>query len=180
VRPIAIALIAFAVALVVWLVFIRGDDDDESANGLSGPQPAQEEVSVVPVAQLPGAVADVGHPVYWVGERPGTSYEVTRISDGRTFIRYLPAGAEAETATPYLTVGSYSVSDATGVINRLGREEGSRTISLDDGGEVLVRDQVPDSAYLAYPGVDVQIEIYHPRDGQALEVARSGTVAPIG
>jgi len=38
----------------------------------------------------------------------------------------------------------------------------------------------PTSAYLAFPGSDFQIEVYHPSAARALRLATSGQVAPVG
>ena len=46
----------------------------------------------VSLQRLHAIAAAVPHPVYWVGARSGSTYELTQTDDGRTYIRYLPAG----------------------------------------------------------------------------------------
>jgi hypothetical protein len=165
-------VIGIAVALLVWLLFIRGDDDDDSGGGAAGPA-IEKTVEVVSASALPEAVAPAGYPVYWVGPRPDVDYEVTLITDGRTFVRYLPKGEEAETETPYLTVGSYLQQDASGVLEQLS----GTTESVEGGGRALKQGE--DGVYVAFPDVDVQIEVYDPQAGRALELVRSGAVAQV-
>jgi hypothetical protein len=42
----------------------------------------------------------VKHPVYWAGPRPSYTYELTRTSDGRIFVRYLPTGVAPTLVEP--------------------------------------------------------------------------------
>jgi hypothetical protein len=164
--------LALAAALLVWLLFIRDSGSDQTA------QRAEKTVRVVSADQLLTAFAGVGHPVYWVGKHEGVRYEVTRISDGRSYVRYLPAGAEAGSGRPFLTVGSYSVPNAYERIRRLAERPGESSFAVPGNGIALPNGNDPRSVYLAYPGVDVQIEVYDPAAGRALQLVKS--VTPIG
>lgn len=164
--------LALAAALLVWLLFIRDSGNDQTA------QPEQKTVRVVTAGQLLGALAGVGHPVYWVGRHQGVRYEVTRISDGRTYVRYLPPGAESGSGQPFLTVGSYSVPSAYERIRRLAERPRASSFRVPGKGIALPNGSDPRSVYLAYPGVDVQIEVYDPGAGRALQLVKS--VTPIG
>lgn len=174
-----IVVIALVVAVLVWLLFIRGDDNSNSGGALGGPQ-VSKNVEVVKASGLANAVAGVGYPVYWIGDRPGVGYELTRISDGRTYIRYLPTGEPAESETPYLTVGSYAQQDAYKVLKRLAARSGAEIVETPGGGVALVRSDKPDGVYVAFPGADTQIEVYDPEPGRALDLVKSGAVTPVG
>jgi len=167
----ALLVVAISVAVLVWLLFIRGADEDQSGPGAAAGGPAvKKTVQVVSASALPEAVAPAGYPVYWLGPRPNVDYEVTLITDGRTYVRYLPKGEDAETETPYLTVGSYLQQDALRVLEQLA----GTTESITGGGRALK--QGDDGVYVAFPGIDTQIEVYDPRPGRALELVRSGAV----
>lgn len=175
----AIVAIVVAIALLVWLLFLRGDDDgDEPEQSAAGPA-ATKTVELVSGENLPGAVAAVGYPVYWLGPQADAQYELTVITDGRTYVRYLPPNEEAGTANAYPTVGSYAQADAVDVLERLSKRQGSETIPLG-GGAVALEGGDDTSVYLAYPGQDTQIELFDPEPGRALEQARSGAVVPLG
>lgn len=60
----------------------------------------------VSTGQLRALAASVGHPIYWAGAAAGT-YELTRIADGRTYVRYLPPGVPVGSRRTYLTIGTY-------------------------------------------------------------------------
>ncbi len=67
-------------------------------------------VAAVSTSALGSWVATVGHPVYWAGPEHGYTYELTHTTDGRIYIRYLPAGVAVGSSAPdYLTVGTYPV-----------------------------------------------------------------------
>jgi hypothetical protein len=172
----AVIVIVIAVAVLVWLLFIRGDDDN--SNSSNGGGQATKTVTVVSESALPGEVADVGYPVYWLGPRPGVDYEVTVITDGRTYVRYLPKGEAKESPNPYLTVGSYSQNNAFDVLTRLGKRQGEGTVSIPNGGIALKN--TASGAYVAFPGADTQIEVYDPQPGQAFKIVKSGDLSQIG
>ena len=132
----AVVVIVIAVAVLVWLLFIRGDDDNSDSSKGSGAN-ATKEVSLVSAADLPAEVSGVDNPVFWLGPKSGVNYEVTVISDGRTYVRYLPNGVEKESPDRYLTVGSYAQQNAFDVLKGLGKKQGEGTIVVPDGGIAL-------------------------------------------
>ena len=64
-------------------------------------------------------LAALGIPIYWAGKRAGVTYELTKTADNRVFIRYLPAGVPIGSSKPYLTIGTYPLSNAFIVTRRL-------------------------------------------------------------
>src|SRR3954447_22106351 len=76
-----------------------------TAVAASTSRPASTAASV---QQLKALAVSLGHPVYWAGTQRGVTYELTRTTDGRVYVRYLPAGvAVGDTRPNYLTVGTY-------------------------------------------------------------------------
>jgi hypothetical protein len=172
----AVAAIVIVVGFLVWFLFIR--DDDSSDSGSSTGSQATKTVDLASAQGLPAEVADVGHPVYWLGPKPGVNYEVTNITDGRTYVRYLPAGVEAESESPYLTVGSYGQANAFDVLKGLAKGPG-HTVTIPNGGLALTNGPKAQGVYVAYPGVDTQIEIFDPQLGHALDLAKSGALTQV-
>jgi hypothetical protein len=175
----AVIALALAAGFVVWLL-VRGDDDDSS----SAPQTATVP-EIGPVAATPAALRHVsdeaGHPVYWVGPRPRSTYELTRTSSGRIFIRYLPRGSEVgNRRAEYTIVGTYPVPDALEVLQELSKKTGEKSVSAPGGGLAVYSIDAPNNVYVAYPGSDVQIEVFDPRAKRALRLVTSGRVAPVG
>lgn len=167
------ALVALAVlaGLVVWLL-ARGDDDSTPT-----PAGAATAASAEDLAALPGSV---GHPVYWAGPKRGFTYELTRTSDGRIYIRYLPGGVSIGSDQPkYLTVGTYPAQNALGAVRGLARDLDVKTIRVRGGGAAVQDRKHPTSVYLAYPGSDYQVEVYDPSPERALELVLSGGVVAL-
>ena len=171
-----IVLGAVVVAFLVWLLFIKGDDDNNSG---SSAEQAKKTVQLVSAQDLPTQVADVGYPVYWLGPKSGVNYELTLITDGRTYIRYLPKGEPKQSDKPFLTVGSYSQPNAFDVLKDLGKKPGAKTESVPNGGMAVVNQGGDTGGYVAFPGVDTQIEVYDPEPGRALELAKSGALEQV-
>jgi hypothetical protein len=165
------ALVALAVlaGLVVWLL-VRDDSTPTSSSSATA-------ASAQDLAELP---ATVGHPVYWAGPRRGFTYELTRTSDGRIYIRYLPAGVSIGSNQPkYLTVGTYPSKNALAVVRGVAKGLRVKAMRLNGGGAAVQDTKHPTSVYLAYPRSDYQIEVYDPSPAHALQLALSGKITPL-
>lgn len=166
---------ALLVGLAAWLL-LGGDGDSDSPPDEAAPA---KTVSVVSESELLGALKGVGYPVYWAESRPGVEYEVSRLQ-GRTYVRYLPEGEEAESERPFLTVGSYRQVDAAASIREEGQQPGSILLRLRGGGSAYAEGPDATNAYLAFPGIGIQIEVFDPAPGRALSLVRSGEIVPVG
>ena len=167
-------LIALGVVLLAGLVVLLLFDGDDGS-------PASGEPQIVSAAQLESFAADLGHPVYWLGERPDSRVELTETSAGRVYVRYLDAGAEAgDPEAKFLTVGTYPVEDGVEALERTHNFEDNRELAASgEGGVVLIDTKAPRNAHLAYPGDDFQIEIFSPIPGEAIRLASSDRVRPV-
>ena len=177
----AVVAIALAATFVVWLIVRENDDSSSSSTTTQTTTTA----AVGPVAATPAtlrALADeVGHPVYWIGPRPNRTYELTRTSDGRIYIRYLPPGVKVgNRSASYTIVGTYPVPDALEVLQRLATQPGEKSAPAPGGGLAVYSMDAPGNVYVAYPGSDVQIEVFDPSAKRALRLVTSGRVAPVG
>ncbi len=169
---IALALVAVAaVLLVAWLV---SDDEDSSSGG-------SDTVEVVSADELEDAVADEQEPVYWAGEQEGTELELSQPGEGRTYVRYLTGGAEAgDERADFLTVGTYVQAAPVAALRRQAKESGGVLGTAPGKGVVYFNRNQPTSVYLAYPGVDVEIEVFDPNFTRALQLVNSGQIVPVG
>lgn len=140
---------------------------------------SSSSVTVVPESGLLKAMEGVGYPVYWAGPRLGVEYEVSR-HEGRTYVRYLPKGEEAESRKPFLTVGSYEDRNALAGIRESGQKAGAILVRIDGGGTAYAESADATNAYLAFPGVNTQVEVFDPEPGEALRLIRSGAIVPVG
>jgi hypothetical protein len=170
---IATAPIVLAVGLIVWVV--------GSGCGDEGFSPTVGEPEIVSMAQLREFAAGFGGPIYWLGERENTSYELTETSSGQVYIRYLDKGVEAGAGKAgFLAVGTYPSEDGVAALRRAARAENGAVLGRTDDGAVLLIDPgAGDNAHLAYPGGEVQIEVYSPKLGEALRLASRGDVQPV-
>jgi hypothetical protein len=141
---------------------------------------AKGPVAATP-AMLRAASASRSAPLYWAGERSGTTYELTDTVAGRTYVRYLPKGTPVGSPRPdYLSVGTYTVPNALVQIRALASRPGSVRIPLANGGVAVYTKSRPTSVYLAYPGAPYEIEVYDPNAATALQLVTSGKIVPVG
>ena len=177
----AVIALALAAAFVAWLIVgMRGHSSTplskSSTNGIqaiagTGPEAMTTE-------GLKSFAAAVGHPVYWVGPRPGMTYELTQTSNGRVYVRYLPAGVKVGVGEPYLTVVTYPFAHAFAALTAVVKREGG-VIKLGQGGIAIVDKAYPKSVHLAFPGSDYQIEVFDPSPPLARAIVVAGQVGPI-
>lgn len=166
---VVLGILIIAVLAFLTVSLLSGDDEVSLTPG---------EPTVVSVSELEDFADGAGHDVYWVGERPDTEYELSENENGRVFVRYLPVGGGGE--GEFLTVGTYPVEDGAAALERAARNgQGKEIARSDDGAVVLLDRNSPDNAHLAYPGDDLQIEVFSPVTGEALRLAARDGVKPI-
>lgn len=143
--------------------------------------PVETIPRIVDVEDLLELEESLHHPIYWVGEVPSRRLELAEEADGSVYLRYLPRGVEAgDPRQLYLTVGTYPVVDAKAALERTARENETPLRRLQSGAFLLPNPTSEGSAYLAYPGDDLQVEVYDPEPGRAQEMIEAGDVRPVG
>jgi hypothetical protein len=99
---------------------------------------------------------------------------------GNVSIRYLPAGVAVGDPKPeYLTVGTYPKTHALRTVESLARRPGHPSERIDGGGLAVSSSTRPQSIYFAYPGSNVQIEVYDPSPKVARRLVVSRKVKPL-
>lgn len=131
------------------------------------------------VQQLQALASSLGHPVYWIGPQSGMTYELTETSDGRIYIRYLPAGAKVGDRRPRTTVGTYPLQNAVAAVKAIAKGTGGRSFSIAGGGIAVVDRNNPLSVYVAFPGSNYEIEVFDPATAGARELVSSGRLVSV-
>jgi hypothetical protein len=131
-------------------------------------------------AELRALATSLGHPIYWAGPRPKTTYELWETASGFTYIRYLPRGVSAGNRARYLIVATYPMKNAF-TITRNASAKSKRTITrrIPDGGVAAYTKEHATNVYVAYPGVDVQVEVYDPSAKRTPKLVASGQIVPV-
>jgi hypothetical protein len=163
--------VAALVAIVILIVVLSGGEDSKTAaNG----------AEIVSVNELREKVALQGVPAYWAGERPEAELELSQ-SGGQTYVRYLTGDAEAGDPRPgFLTVGTYEMTNPLAALRRQGRQPGGVLAKGAAGATVYFSRTDSHSVYVAYPGVEAEIEVYDPDFKRALRLVDSGRIVPVG
>ena len=166
----AVLSVALIAAVAVWVL----RDDDSSP-------PAVDEPTAMTASDLSEFAAEKDAPVYWLGERSNADYELTDSESGRIYIRYLMDGADAgDERAKFITVATYPSEDGVAALRKAAREgSGAKLGKTDDGAVLLIDPTSPHNAHLAYPGANLQIEVYSPVPGEALRLAAGGDVEPV-
>lgn len=166
----ALVALGLAAFLIGWLVLGGGDGGGSSAT--NGASPRSE-------SELREFAASSPHPVYWAGPRNDHTYELTKTTDGRVFVRYLPSGVEAGDPRPdFLTIGTYPRRNAYSELKRAAKAPGALSRPIPQGG-IAVLSKGSSSVYFGYPDAAYQVEVYAPGAGAARELVLGGQVVPI-
>jgi hypothetical protein len=165
----ALIVILVAAGIVGWLVLRDNGGSSSSSNA-----------TAVSVSQIQDLATSVGHPIFWVGPKAGSTYELTRNSNGSILIRYLSAGVKIGAKTPSLTVATYPFPGAFAAIQAVAKESGSTRIPLAGKGLAEVSTRDPKRVHAAYPGVDYQVEVFDPTPGAARALVAAGRLNVFG
>jgi len=171
-----VAVLAVA-GFVAWAVV--------SSTGGSSPTPAAAptagsgaigpiKVSAKGLATLSKALRQ---PIYWMGPKPGYTYELLRNSKGTVYVRYLPPGVKVgDPRASFTIIVTWPFADA---YRGLKRVAGGTEIEIPGGGIAVVHQGYPRSVHVAFPGVNnYQVEVYDPSPARSLQIAVSGKVRP--
>jgi hypothetical protein len=171
VRWTAAILSVVVVALLGWLLLIRPGESNAIREGGGAVATSR--------ADLTSLAGQLGHPVYWAGGRSGMELEATLTEEGLAFVRYLPSGTPVGASSPdFLTVGTYPVINALADLRAYARQGHASPKPVDGGGIAVSVPGSPTSAFFAMPDQDLQVEVYDPTPGHALELIRSGAIEP--
>jgi hypothetical protein len=167
-----VAVLAVVVGVLGWNWYSSNKTaDDPAISSAAGPV-------LMTADQLRTVAASAGHSIYWAGPRDLTTYEVT-IAGKDVYVRYLPAAEPAGSKNAYLTVGTYEKADAYAGLQKAAAVAGAKSGKLTGGAFVVVPADKPTSAYFAFEGHNLLMEVYDPTAGEALKLVTSGAVNPI-
>lgn len=176
-RVAAVIVVALIAAAAVWYFVIR------DSGGSDEPKVTPNKVG--PVAATRGDVADLSkkldQPIYWAGNQPGTTdLELTETADGNVFVRYLTKNAPIGVGKPnYLTIGTYPAADATKALRGIAKQPDATKKDIPNDGIAVQNASAPTSVYVAFPGDDVEIEVFDPDPTKALDLATSGDIKAV-
>lgn len=177
-------IIAAGVVVVVVVAIIAlavgGKDSKSSSNGSNGAAANPAAITNLTPDTLAASVSATGRTVYWAGPEADNTYVLQTLANGQTTVRYVPKdGNPNEANAIYRVIGSYPIKGAFDVTKKAAEDPNSTMVTNADGSIVVYNKAKTTNVYVAFPGVDVQIEIFDP-SGQALALATSGRIAKIG
>ena len=178
-------LIGGAVVVIVVAAIISfsvGGDDKDSAPANNGGATASASNAPVNTDGLKALVTAVGGAgkVFWAGEEAGSTYVLRTEANGQASVRYIPSGGDPNAqGAVYRVLGSYPIKGAFDVTKKAAEGADSVLLTNSDGSIVVYNKNKTTNVYIAFPDVDVQIEIFDPTPGKALELATSGRIVKV-
>ena len=166
-------MLALAAGLVAWLVL-------RDTGGSPAKTPVATGAFAITPKNLGRLAVSIHQPIFWLGSKPGYTYELTRGQGGKIYVRYLPAGVAVGSAKPYLTVATYPFPGAYAALEKQAAATGAVTAKLAGGGIAVLDIGYPESVHVAYPNADYQVEVYDPTPARAMQLVSAGKVASLG
>jgi hypothetical protein len=175
-----VAVLAVTAGAIAWILLRDNGDSSPSrksaSSAKSAPSAHTTDAKAASVSMLRDLAASVKHPIFWLGPKSGYTYELTRTSNGKIYLRYLPHGVSPGAKTAYLTVATYPFTDAYAAVQQAAAARGAVKLKLAHNGLAVLDKTYPESVHLAYPDVDYQVEVYDPTPRRALRLVSGGKV----
>jgi len=109
---------------------------------------------------------------YWTGPLEDATYTLNASTTGQVFIRYVPSGEQCDDVRPnYRVIATYAETNAFATTEAAGGTADGVSLLNADGSIVYFNKNVPTNIYVAFPGIDYQIEIYDPDPKEAVTLA---------
>jgi hypothetical protein len=176
----AAVAIAIVLGVVIWLIVRGGGGGGGSSSTppATTTSPLATPPKAASVAQIRALAVKAGHPIYWSGPASGKTYELTVTSSGRIYVRYLPHDISIGNQGAYPFVGTYPFANPTKALRALAKN-GDVSFTVPGNGLAVYSKSTPTNIYVAYPGTNVEIEVYDPSAAHARALIASGQIAPV-
>ena len=79
----------------------------------------------------------------------------------------------------YTIIGTYPVQNAHGVLEKLAKKSGELSFTAPHNGLGVFSTSRPTNVYVAYPGSNLEIEVFDPSPDRARKLITSGQVKPV-
>jgi len=118
---------------------------------------------------------------FWAGPMLRGKYTITNTEVGINLVRYLPKGLGlADPVFTYRVIATYKLDNAYNLLVAAGESESAVIIINQDGTVVYYEKARPKNVFMAFKGVDYQVEIFDPTPGVALKLASTpGAIVPL-
>jgi len=122
--------------------------------------------------ELKSLIKENGIQAYWTGPLKDAKYSLNASVTGQVFIRYVPSGAQCDDVRPnFRVIATYAETDAFATTQAAGATADGVSLLNADGSIVYFNRNNPTNIYVAFPGIDYQIEIYDPNPKDAVTAA---------
>lgn len=123
-------------------------------------------------SELKSIIRENNIQAYWTGPIKDATYSLNSSTAGQVFIRYVPKGEECDDVRPnFRVIATYEEVDAFATTESAGTTADGVSLLNTDGSIVYFNKNVPTNIYVAYPGINYQIEIYDPDPKEAVSLA---------
>jgi|GEM_PF-3584297 hypothetical protein len=164
-------LAAFLVGSALTYTFTANSEPAVQASTSTFAEISAGKVSLTE-KELVSAVKQLGVDVYWAGPVDGAKYTLSAPAEGQVYVRYLPNGEGlTDTKANYVVIATYVTPDAFTATQAAGNQTNGVTFLNTQGAAVFYSKDAPTNVYVAYPNIDIQVEVFSPIAKTALDIA---------
>lgn len=177
-----LALVVFMTAFITFGVTHRLDARANASSSTSATSFIAKISGGVALTEpeLRDVVKQLKRTVFWTGPQKNARYTINALTDGQTYLRYLPGGKGVSDSQPnYRTVGTYESDQAYTATLAAGNEANGVSFTTTDGRVIHYNKASEGNIYMAFKGKPYQIEIFDPNSGAALELANANKLEVI-
>jgi hypothetical protein len=184
---VVLSLVAL-ISLVAWVLSGGSGADntaatiDTNTQSSSAPAPGTVSLTAIPAtivtkAELISATKDLGFVIYWNGKMKDTNIELTVLTEGKVYVRYLPKDVAAGATEPYLTIATYYDPEALGKVQNLGATAGAKYINYSGGAVAASTSESDSNIYFAFDTNPALYNIFAPDPQIGWAALDSGTIS---
>src|SRR5262249_49192249 len=129
VAPTIAVVVVALVGFVIWLAVSSGGNSNQAT-----PSGGDNSAATMTADELKATGAGANAPIYWVGTKPRSTYELTHTTDGKYLVRYLPEGSKAGTQGLFLTIGTYPVQNAYAIGKAAAKDPSAVQVPVGNNG----------------------------------------------
>lgn len=167
----SITLAAFSGSRSVSLSLVQPDANATISAGVNVITSGQVALTE---SELVSEVKSLGYSVFWLGSSVGNKYAFNSLAKDQNFIRYLPGGnGVADTAENHRIIGTYADPNAYQTMQQAAASNTGISSVNPDGSIVYYSKTTPLHVYIAFKDLPYQIEIFDPKPGVALKLAKT-------
>jgi len=173
---IAAIVLVVVIAVALGLYFLLRSDKKGGGHGATGKYKAVSAVVLTSSQIRSESLIIQGEQFFWAGPKRGYQTEFRRTVDGFIYVRYLPNGVHVGQAGDFLDIATYPFAQAVNGLKNQAKKAHATVVRGRGGSYIYVDPKRPRTVYMAFNGINYQVEIFGQNPIDSVTLAKSGKI----